>query len=59
MADNETGGAAKIAGQISGAFINVDGVIDIQRTAINGGSANITLLPNEIPVMGEVSNEAV
>ena len=44
--------------QIETAILNVEGIIDIQGTTINGGTANIPLSAEEIPVLGEVTNGA-
>lgn len=42
--------------QIETKVLNVAGVIDITGTKINGGTANIPLTPDAIPVLGVVTN---
>lgn len=42
--------------QIETKVLNVAGVIDITGTKINGGTANISLSPGAIPVLGVVTN---
>lgn len=45
-------------GQIETKILNVEGVIDITGTTINGGTANISLDADSIPVLGVVTNGA-
>ena len=42
--------------QIETKVLNVEGVIDITGTKINGGTQNISLASNAIPVLGVVTN---
>lgn len=42
--------------QIETKVLNVDGIIDITGTTINGGTANISLSADAIPVLGAVTN---
>lgn len=42
--------------QIETKVLNVSGVIDIAGTTINGGTANVALASNAIPVLGVVTN---
>lgn len=42
--------------QIETKVLNVEGVIDITGTKINGGTQNIPLASNAIPVLGVVTN---
>lgn len=42
--------------QIETKVLNVAGVIDVTGTTINGGTANISLASNAIPVLGVVTN---
>ena len=42
--------------QIETKVLNVAGVIDISGTTINGGTANIPLDLNAIPVLGVITN---
>ena len=42
--------------QIETKVLNVEGVIDITGTKINGGTQNISLTSNAIPVLGVVTN---
>ena len=42
--------------QIETKVLNVEGVIDIAGTKINGGTANISLDATSIPVLGVVTN---
>lgn len=44
--------------QIESQILNVDGVIDISGTQLNGGTANISLTATQIPVLGDVTNGA-
>ena len=44
------------ASQIETKVLNVAGVIDITGTTINGGTANVSLPLNAIPVLGVVTN---
>ncbi|MDY0256260.1 baseplate J/gp47 family protein [Gudongella oleilytica] len=44
--------------QIETKILNVEGVIDITGTTINGGTANISLDATSIPVLGVVTNGA-
>lgn len=42
--------------QIENRILNIDGVLDVQDTLINGSSGNFTLDFEKIPVLGTVSN---
>ena len=42
--------------QVETKVLNVAGVIDITGKKINGGTANISLSENAIPVLGAVTN---
>lgn len=42
--------------QIEAAIMGVDGVLDITGTTINGGTANVALTAEAIPVLGSVTN---
>lgn len=42
--------------QVETKVLNVTGVIDIAGTTINGGTANVALTANAIPVLGVVTN---
>ena len=42
--------------QIENRLLNLDGVLDVADTTINGVEDNITLAQNELPVLGGVSN---
>lgn len=42
--------------QIENRLLNIDGVMDIADTQINGGTVNLELAQEEIPVFGGVSN---
>ena len=44
--------------QVETKVLSVDGVIDITGTKINGGTQNIALASDAIPVMGGITNEA-
>lgn len=44
--------------QVENRILNVDGVLDIQDTEINGSSSNLTLDFKEIPVLGVITNVA-
>jgi len=44
--------------QIETKILNIEGVIDIAETTINGGSANIALDSASIPILGVVTNGA-
>lgn len=52
---NNTGIIVRIA-QIENKILNVPGVIDVSNTTINGGSANLQLELEEIPILGGVIN---
>jgi len=41
--------------QIETAIMNVNGIVDIQNTKINGSASNLTLAFEQIPVMGSVT----
>lgn len=43
--------------RIEATVLNIDGVIDIVSTEINGASKNITLNFNEVPTLGDVTHE--
>lgn len=43
--------------QVETKVLSVDGVIDITGTTINGGTQNIVLASDAIPVMGGITNE--
>ncbi len=40
--------------QIESRILNVNNVLDIANTQINGGTSNVELLSNEIPILGNV-----
>lgn len=42
--------------QIETRIMNIDGVVDIENTMINGKSSNVVLGKHEIPVLGGVTN---
>lgn len=42
--------------QIENRLLNLDGVMDVTGTRINGAESNLELAQNEIPVLGGVSN---
>ncbi len=52
----DTDGLVVRVSQIETKVLNVSGVIDITGTTINGGTANVTLASNAIPVLGVVTN---
>lgn len=52
----DTDGLIVRVSQIETKVLNVAGVIDITGTTINGGTANISLALNAIPVLGVVTN---
>lgn len=54
----DTDGLVVRVSQVETKVLNVPGVIDITGTTINGGTANIPLAVDEIPVLGVVTNES-
>lgn len=52
----DTDGLVVRISQIETKVLNVAGVIDIAGTTINGGTANVALSSNAIPVLGVVTN---
>lgn len=42
--------------QVENRILNIDGIIDIRNTKINGSTENLTLEFEEIPVLGRVEN---
>ena len=44
--------------QVETRVLAVPGVLDVENTTLNAGSANIKLTSTEIPVLGEVTNGA-
>ena len=47
--------AVRIA-QIESRIMNIDGVVDIQNTVINGADSNVILTKYQIPVLGVIGN---
>ena len=45
--------------QIESRILNVDGVVDISNTKINGNPENLTLDKYEIPIFGGITNESI
>lgn len=45
--------------QIESRILNVDGVVDISNTKINGKTENLTLDKYEVPIFGGVTNESI
>lgn len=45
--------------QIESRILNVDGVVDISNTKINGKAENLTLDKYEVPIFGGVTNESI
>lgn len=45
--------------QIESRILNVDGVVDISNTKINGKAENLTLNKYEVPIFGGVMNESI
>lgn len=41
---------------IDAKILNLEGVVDVSNTEINGFSVNLTLNGYEIPILGEISN---
>ena len=54
---NQSGITVRVS-QVETKVLSVDGVIDITGTKINGGTQNIALASDAIPVMGGITNEA-
>ena len=52
--DEKTGLTVYIA-RFEAAMLDIQGILDINNTAFNGTSANLTLSWNQIPVIGEVT----
>lgn len=40
--------------QVENRLLNLEGVLDISGTTLNGGSRNLALLPDELPLLGRV-----
>ena len=53
---NQSGITVRVS-QVETKVLSVDGVIDITGTTINGGTQNIVLASDAIPVMGGITNE--
>ncbi len=54
--DKDKNSIVRVA-QIESIILNVEGVIDIENTSINGSTKNIVLNENEVPILGGVVNE--
>lgn len=54
----ESDGLIVRVSQVEAAVLNVPGVVDIQNTTINGGTSNIALAEDAIPILGVVTNGA-
>lgn len=52
--EEETAGVVRIS-QMEYRMLNIDGILDVTDTKLNGNAANIILESNEIPVRGSVS----
>ena len=52
----ENGGLVVRVSQIENRLLNLDGVLDIESTTINGVEDNLILEDNELPVFGGVTN---
>ena len=51
---DETTKSTIYVSKLQAAVLDVEGVVDISGTTLNGSSANIVLNWNQIPVLGEV-----
>ena len=52
---DETEGLTVYIARFEAAMLDIQGILDINNTAFNGTSANLTLNWNQIPVIGEVT----
>ena len=52
--DNTNGLIVRIS-RVEAALLNVQGILDIADTKLNGADTNVMLEINEIPVRGEIS----
>lgn len=53
----ESGGLVVRVAQIENRLLNLDGVVDIADTTVNGGTDNIVIASDEVPVLGGIVNE--
>lgn len=53
----EGGGLVVRVAQIENRLLNLDGVVDIADTTVNGGTDNIVIASDEVPVLGGIVNE--
>jgi uncharacterized phage protein gp47/JayE len=53
----ESGGLVVRVAQIENRLLNLDGVVDIADTTVNGGADNIVIASDELPVLGGIVNE--
>ena len=53
----EAGGLIVRVSQIETRLLNIDGIVDISNTTINGQESNLELATEELPVLGGVTNE--
>ncbi len=54
--DTDKNSIVRVA-QIEALILNVDGVVDVENTKINGGTKNIVLGEYQVPILGGVVNE--
>lgn len=52
---DETTKSTIYVSKLQAAVLDVEGVVDISGTTLNGSSANLVLNWNQIPVLGEVT----
>jgi uncharacterized phage protein gp47/JayE len=52
----QKGGLVVRLAEVESRLLNVDGVVDIKDTRINDGTNNITLLTEELPIFGGITN---